>query len=105
MNNKDVFRINSKVNIIPSQITHLVSNLNYTFIYTSGSQHLHTKTLKIVSERLKNINFLKVRRGLMVNTDYINHINYNKLNPYIELSNGAKFLISRRVYENIKKAK
>ena len=101
MKNTDVFRINRKVRIIASQLIHLVSNLNYTYIFTLESQHLHTKTLKIVTERLKGINFFKVRRGLMVNKEFINRINYNKINPYVELNNGVKFLISRRVFKDL----
>ncbi len=91
-------RINAEVKLEPHRIVYMQSSANYTFVHTFDKRFLSSRTLKVLNNRLLTGNFVKIRRGLMVNSLYISNINIDKFEPTVELINGLRFSISRRMY-------
>jgi DNA-binding LytR/AlgR family response regulator len=94
-------RINTETSLKTNSIVYMQSAANYTCIHTTDRQFLSSRTLKVLNSRLLSGEFVKVRRGLIVNSIYITEINKDKFNPFIQLISGKRFAISRRMYEQV----
>ena len=94
MDISQIIHIGSRKRILSEDILYLQSDLNYTKVYTiNGKMHLVSTTLKTIEARLSSsAHFLRINRGLVINTRYIKSQFANS----VELSNNLVFIVSRR---------
>ena len=97
-NNKDILKISSNVEIQQERIVYLLAISNYTYIHNIDNYFIMSKTLKMISSKVNNGYFLKIRRGLLVNVVHISRVIIDKPFSFIQLENGKVFQISRRSY-------
>ncbi len=102
METQKILKVNAETNLDCSRIVYFKSDINYTYVHTFERAFLSSRTLKVLSSRIDNTKFMKVRRGLVVNKLFISKINLDPFYPFVELVNGERFLISRREYSNLK---
>lgn len=94
-------RINTETNLNPAEILFLQSNANYTFVYTANKKYISSRTLKVLATRIDTQNFMKIKRGLIINKDYIANFHNDVDEPYLMLTNGKRLPISRRLYAGV----
>jgi DNA-binding LytR/AlgR family response regulator len=97
-NDPQHLRINAEVKLEPHRIVYMQSAANYTYVHTFDKRFLSSRTLKVLNDRLLTGSFLKIRRGLIVNSLYIAEINDDKYDPFVQLISGKRFAISRRLF-------
>lgn len=98
-----LLKVNAQITIEPQKIVYLQSEANYTYVHTYDKLFLSSRTLKVLSARINNNSFVKIRRGLLVNSLYIANLNADKLNPFIELISGKRLPISRRLFLGVRR--
>lgn len=87
----------SKKDISPQDILYLESQGNYTMIHLSNNRKtLSSRTLQIFEERLKDYNFFRVNRSLIVNFSAVQWLSSGCKDMCVLLKNGEQFSISRR---------
>ena len=98
-----LLRLNSQ-NIIPkSDILYLESDWNYTVVYTrDNSKHVSSFTLKILEKRLSDNSFLRINRGLLINSQHIRQLSSVKKEAFVLMENGEVLPVSRRKYDLLK---
>lgn len=101
MTNDPLLRITGRVKIETAKIMYLESAWNYTCIHTLEKQHISSRTLKTLSERVNLDSFIKISRGLLINVSYIDEINLERKDPFVLLKNGKILNISRRKYNEV----
>ncbi len=91
-------KINPETNLNPAEIFFMQSNANYTFVHTENKKFLSSRTLKVLTSRIDAENFMKIKRGILINKNFISDFNNNIDEPYVLLKNGKKLPVSRRLY-------
>ena len=91
-------KINTETNLNPSEIVFMQSNANYTFVHTENKRYISSRTLKVLATRIDAKCFMKIKRGILINKNYIAGFISNIDEPYILLSNGKILPVSRRLY-------
>jgi two-component system, LytTR family, response regulator len=81
MHISQIIHIGSRKRILSEDILYLQSDLNYTKVYTiNGKMHLVSTTLKTIEARLSSsAHFLRINRGLVVNSNHIKSFNKKTL--------------------------
>jgi DNA-binding LytR/AlgR family response regulator len=78
----------------PQQIVRLEADRNYTIIHqVGGGKFLVSHTLKVIEERLKPYDFLRIRRGDAVNPFFIKKVSSDGT---VLLVDGTQICLSRR---------
>lgn len=108
MNPSNTLRLTSR-NIIPSnEILYLKSDINYTIVHTvDNRKHISGFTLKLLEKRILNTAFLRINKGLLINSNYINEVTKREKEVFVTLQNGEMLPVSRRktcLLEGIKRA-
>lgn len=98
-----LLKVNAQTVLEPQRIVYLQSEANYTYVHTYDKQFLSSRTLKVLSARINNSSFVKIRRGLLVNSLYIANLNDDKQDPFIELISGKRLQISRRLFLGVRR--
>ena len=87
----------SKKDIKPQDILYLESQGNYTLLHLNDNRkELSSRTLQIFEEKLKDCNFYRVNRGLIINFSAIEWLSPCSNNMSIILKTGEQFPVSRR---------
>lgn len=96
-------RLNGQ-NIIPqNDILYLESDWNYTIVYTRDNcKHISSFTLKILEKRISDTGFLRINKGLLINSQYISHISSKGKEAFVLMKNGKMLPVSRRKYDLLK---
>jgi DNA-binding LytR/AlgR family response regulator len=94
-------RINTETTINPSEILFLESNANYTFVYTAHKKYISSRTLKVLATRIDENDFMKIKRGLIINKNFVKSLHKDVVEPYLILANGRKLPISRRLFAGV----
>jgi DNA-binding LytR/AlgR family response regulator len=90
-------------NIPSADILYLQSDTNYTEIFTiNHPKRLCSITLKKVENRLDNMAFLRINRGLTINRLHVSQLCKSEKQPFVILSNGQQLPISRRRFGFVK---
>jgi two-component system, LytTR family, response regulator len=103
MQNNQPLKINAETKLEQQKILYLQSDVNYTYVHTYDKVFLSSRTLKILSARINSASFIKIHRGLLVNTLYIANLNDDKHDPFIELISGERLKISRRMFLGVRR--
>jgi two-component system, LytTR family, response regulator len=101
MKNEPKIKVASKTLVVQSEIMYLESAWNYTCVHTVKKQLVSSRTLKLFSTRVDANNFIKINRGLLINVSFIQDINAEKKDAFVQLKNGKKLPISRRMYNEV----
>ncbi|MCP9766454.1 LytTR family transcriptional regulator [Lacihabitans sp. LS3-19] len=73
------------------------SDINYSQIWLSnGRKLIVAKTLKQISEIVKNSPFVRVNRKIMLNANFVKSLGNEQTKQTAELTNGLKITFSRR---------
>lgn len=96
-------RINSEINVNQEEILYFQSVINYTWVHTADRKYISSRTLKVLATRVDADKFIKAKRGLLINLQYIKEFNDDKDEPFVLLTNGRKLPISRRQFTQVKK--
>ena len=102
MQNNQPLKINAETRLDQQNILYLQSDVNYTFVHTYDKVFLSSRTLKILSARINSTSFIKIHRGLLVNTQYIANLNDDKHDPFVVLISGQKLPVSRRMFLGVR---
>ncbi|WP_229216540.1 LytTR family DNA-binding domain-containing protein [Dyadobacter sp. 3J3] len=96
-----VHHMGSSIAVTTNTITFLEGSGNYTFIYTdSGKRYLVCKTMKLLSENLKQ-NFIRIHKSFLINSDLvIERIEDDRL---LKMACGREVTVSRRKNKQITK--
>ncbi|MCF0054973.1 LytTR family DNA-binding domain-containing protein [Dyadobacter sp. CY356] len=96
-----VHHMGSSITVLINSITFLEGSGNYTFIYTdAGKKYLVCKTMKLLSENLKQ-NFIRIHKSFLINSDLIiERIEEDRL---LRMACGRKVTVSRRRNKQITK--
>lgn len=85
------------VELSPSEVLLVQSDVNYSRIWLkSGRKILIAKTLKKMSELLKDAGFVRVNKQVILNMEHIVEYTPDFPHPEAELSNGFRVEFSRR---------
>lgn len=91
--NEQLVHIGGRTSVPVYEIQYLKAIENYSIVYLNDDQQiLVATTLKILQERLPNESFMRVRRGVLVNCNFIERIE----NYTVVLRNKLSFQIPRR---------
>jgi DNA-binding LytR/AlgR family response regulator len=101
MPSESTIKIANKTSVNQADILYLEAIYNYTCIHTLQKQLVSSRTLKLFSQRVEASTFIKINRGIIINTKYIKCINQHRIAPFIELTNGKTLTISRRQYNKV----
>ncbi len=101
MKNEPKIKIASRTIVDQSDIMYLESAWNYTCIHTIKKQLVSSRTLKKFSTRVDANCFIKINRGLMINISFIQDINTERKDAFVQLTNGKILPISRRMYNEV----
>ncbi len=81
-------------------IVYIKADNNYSLIFLEDGKSLYTsKTLKFWTEKIQDINWMRVHRSIAINDLKIDHVNLNS--KAILLSNGESLIGSRRKLKGI----
>jgi DNA-binding LytR/AlgR family response regulator len=94
-------KIASRTHVCQSEIMYLESAWNYTCVHTVQKQLVSSRTQKIFSSRIDINSFIKINRGLMINISFIQEINKERKDAFVQLTNGKILPISRRMYNEV----
>lgn len=101
MKNEPKIKVASGTLVVQSEIMYLESAWNYTCVHTVKKQLVSSRTLKLFSTRVDANVFIKINRGLLINVSFIQDINAEKKDAFVQLKNGKKLPISRRMYNEV----
>lgn len=91
--NVELVHIGGRTSVPVYEIQYLKAMENYSVVYLKGGQQiLVATTLKILEKRLPDECFKRIRRGVLVNRNFIKHIE----NYTVVLRNNLSFEIPRR---------
>ncbi|MBS1747139.1 MAG: response regulator [Bacteroidetes bacterium] len=102
--NRIVVKDGSKIKIIPvSQVQYLEAADDYVKIFTAEGTFLKKKTMGYFEQTLQSLQFVRIHRSYIVNTQLITRIDaYDKENHIVLLSTGAKLQVSKNGYSRLK---
>lgn len=93
MKTSNLLHIGSRKSIPAEDILYLESDLNYTKVFTIRSMIYSSTSLKIIENRIgENPSFLRINKGLIVNTQYVKSIEGTS----VIMKNNRTLSISRR---------
>lgn len=85
------------VELPPEDILMFESDVNYSQIWLrNGRKLIVAKTLKQISEIVKNNSFVRVNRQIVLNACHVKSLRNEQSKQTAELSNGLKITFSRR---------
>ncbi|WP_299601462.1 LytTR family DNA-binding domain-containing protein [uncultured Aquimarina sp.] len=84
------------VRILIDEITHIISDADYTELHTINKKHVSSETLKHWEELLPNTKFIRVHKSYIINTSKIEKVSGNQ----IFLSNHSIIPLGRAYKEN-----
>ncbi len=100
MNNENLIHLGSRKKISATNILMLKADINYTTIYLDdGSQIFTSTTIGILEKRLKDFQFFRPNRSVVINLQYISNFEDKTQSgnfASILLKNDTKIFISRR---------
>lgn len=103
--NEVSFEVTSKGStkiIFPEEILFAEADGNYVQLYTSTNKYLYRTSLINLSTKLSSSPFLRIHRTVVINTDYIESINYSGNNEFkVIMINGMEFKSGRSYKESI----
>lgn len=81
------------IRVLTKDISHIMSNSDYTEIYEGGTRHLSSEPLKYWNEYLNPKQFIRIHKSYIINISYIKKITGNKvlLTKGIQLPLGRAF--------------
>ena len=83
--------------LLPDDILMFESDINYSQIWLcNGRKLVVAKTLKQISEIVKDAPFIRVNRQILLNANHVKCLGNEQSIPSAELSNGFKIIFSRR---------
>ena len=93
-----------KVSVVPvDDILYLEAEGDYVMIHTKEARHLKEKTMKYFETHLDPGQFIRIHRSYIVNTPFIDRIEYYDKESYsVLLKNGAKLRASTSGYKLLK---
>lgn len=96
-----VHHMGASISVTINTITFLQGSGNYTFIYTdAGKRYLVCKTMKLLSENLKQ-NFIRIHKSFLINSDLVvERIEDDRL---LKMACGTEVTVSRRKNKQITK--
>lgn len=95
-------KVNTVINV--QEIILIVAATPYVTIQLKNKKHLHTATLKAMSELLDEKNFIRVHRAVIVNKDEVVSFKSRLNGDYdLLLKNGEEVRLSRNYAANFKK--
>lgn len=98
-----LFYKGERVAIEPSDIIYLEADINYTKFFMQSKKLTSSFTLKFFNDLLKNNpSFLRINRGLLINVNYLESIDWNKSIKEVRLKDGVVLPISRRREEFVR---
>lgn len=101
----NILKINKSTKVKIQDIIYLEARSNYTCIYTLEKQVVSSITLKKIMQRIGELDFLKINRGLTINKNFIISANFEPQNAFIVMKNNKILPVSRRrlvfVIENL----
>lgn len=102
--NRVVVKDGSKIKIIPvSQVQYLEAADDYVKIFTAEGSFLKKKTMGYFEQTLQSLQFVRIHRSYIVNTQLITRIDaYDKDNHIVLLSTGSKLPASKAGYSRLK---
>jgi len=84
------------IHLMVEDIFYFETHGNYLKVHLKERNHLIRKTLQAVEDQLNPQRFLRIHRSILLNTNYINKIQYTGNNQYqFFLKNGNQLLSSR----------
>ena len=91
------------VELKPEEILLVESDINYSQIFLSnGRKIIIAKTLKQISEIVKNSPFVRINRQVLINIGHVKNYEMETSPQNVTLSNGRKIDFSRRRSEAAK---
>lgn len=85
------------IELPPEEILMFESDVNYSQIWLcNGRKLIVAKTLKQISEIVKNTSFIRVNRQIVLNAFHVKSLGSEQSKQTAELSNGLKITFSRR---------
>ena len=102
--NRIVVKAGSKIKIIPvSQVNYLEASDDYVKIVTAEGSFLKKRTMNFFEQSLSPLNFARIHRSYIVNTQLITRIDaHEKDSHLVLLSTGAKLPVSKTGYAKLK---
>jgi two-component system LytT family response regulator len=93
-----------KVSVVPvDEIIYLEAEGDYVMIHTKDARHLKEKTMKYFESHLEPGRFIRIHRSFIVNTAFIDRIEYyDKENYSVLMKHGAKLRASTTGYKLLK---
>jgi DNA-binding LytR/AlgR family response regulator len=89
-----IIHVGGYCRLAPQQIIRLVADRNYTLIYqANGRKHLVSTTLKVIEERLKAHDFVRISRGVIINLAFVKRV---WKDGTVQLIDGTQLYPSRR---------
>lgn len=83
--------------LLPTQITHLKADSNYTIIHTkNGEKMISGYSLKIFDELFADKDFIRIDRSHLVHISYIKGIDSRSGITFVKLSNQKELAVPRR---------
>jgi DNA-binding LytR/AlgR family response regulator len=101
MKNEPKIKVAPRTHVSQSEIMYLESAWNYTCVHTIQKQLVSSRTLKKFSKRVDANCFIKINRGLIINVSFIQEINKERKDAFVQLKNGKTLPISRRMYNEV----
>lgn len=87
--------------IAVNEIMYLHSESNYTFIHTSNkAKTVASQTLHLIHSSIDYENFIRINRSYILNIEYLSTYSLENNKLTLNLSNGEKFIASRRRVKN-----
>lgn len=100
MKTNNLIHLGSRKNISPSDILMLKADCNYTHIFLNdGSKILSSTTIGVLEKRLKDFNFFRPNRSIILNLQFISDFKAMAQTGrfgHILLKNNTKIAVSRR---------
>jgi two-component system LytT family response regulator len=102
--NRIVVKDGSKIKIIPvSQVQYLEAADDYVKIFTAEGPFLKKKTMGYFEQSLQSLQFVRIHRSYIVNTQLITRIDaFDKDSHLVLLSTGARLPVSKAGYSRLK---
>ncbi len=95
-------RVNTETTLNQTEILFMQSMANYTAVHTMNRWYISSRTLKVLATRIEANQFIKIKRGLLINRAHIQAFNADVDEAYILLKNGKKLPVSRRLFGEVK---
>lgn len=104
--NRIVVKAGANIKIIPvSKIHYLEAADDYVKIITAEGSYLKNRTMAFYEESLKDLQFVRIHRSYLVNTQLITRIDAREKDTYtVQLTTGSSLPVSKTGYAKLKAA-